>query len=71
MAVDGAGNWIVSDTGNGRIQVFKADGTFITTFGEAGSGPGQLSGAWGVSVDTEGRVLVADDGNKRVQVFGF
>ncbi|HYA84904.1 MAG TPA: hypothetical protein VEH06_15875 [Candidatus Bathyarchaeia archaeon] len=38
VAVDHMGNVYVADYGNNRIQKFNSNGTFITTWGELGSG---------------------------------
>ena len=38
VAVDRMGNVYVADYGNNRIQKFNSNGTFITTWGELGSG---------------------------------
>lgn len=40
LAVDSAGTLYVADTLNNRIEIFDGDGKFISTFGEAGGGPG-------------------------------
>jgi uncharacterized protein (TIGR03663 family) len=75
VAVDAAGQIYVSDTWNGRIQVFDANGTFLrkwgyfnTTNGELGD-PLALFGPRGLAIDLDGNVLVADTGNKRILRF--
>jgi tripartite motif-containing protein 71 len=40
VAIDGAGNLYVADTGNNRISEFRADGTFIRAFGANVDGNG-------------------------------
>jgi sugar lactone lactonase YvrE len=53
----------------GRISKFSADGTFIRSWGQPGSGPGDLRIPHGLAFDAEGRLFVADRGNHRVQIF--
>jgi DNA-binding beta-propeller fold protein YncE len=74
VAVDGDGNIFVSDGFPNfhsieRIQVFTADGTFLTTIGEAGHDNGQFDYAGGVAVDQFGNVFVSDTSENRIQVF--
>ena len=69
VAVDGAGQILVSESGNNRVQVFGVDGSALTILGSEGSGPGQLCGPRGIALDRDGGVVVADWGNHRVQVF--
>ncbi len=72
VAVDAYGNVYVADGNNmnrGRIQKFSDSGTFITRWGQGGSGDGQFRVPQGLAVDTSGNVYVADTGNSRVQVF--
>ena len=54
---------------HGRISRFAADGTFLGTIGEFGSGPGQFRTPHAMAFDSQGRLFVADRGNSRVQVF--
>jgi hypothetical protein len=75
------GRVYVLDAANSRIQVFSADGIYITQWGSRGSEPGQfdfgflqgdetwkeLSGS--IAVDDEGFIYVADVGNQRIQKF--
>jgi DNA-binding beta-propeller fold protein YncE len=69
------GRFVVLDAGNSRIQVFDAEGNYVTQFGREGSGPGEFNfGTVGelvgsIAVDDEGFVYVADVGNGRIQKF--
>jgi len=60
---------IVADTGNNRIQVFEADGTFVRKWGSTGTLDGQFNKPSGVTLASDRRVIVADTGNHRIQVF--
>jgi len=53
----------------GRISRFHADGTFLDSFGEFGSGPGQFSIPHAMAFDSENRLFVVDRGNNRIQIF--
>ncbi len=69
IAVGPDGNLYVTDTGNKRVQVFDADGTFLREFGGAGSGAGKMDEPVGLAVDAGGYVYVADTWNHRIQLF--
>ncbi len=69
LAVDPEGNLYVADTMNNRIEIFDADGQFISTFGKAGDGPGYFARPKGVAIDGDGHIWVADGAQDRVQVF--
>ncbi|HME35585.1 MAG TPA: SMP-30/gluconolactonase/LRE family protein [Candidatus Sulfotelmatobacter sp.] len=69
MAVDPDGNLYVCDTLNDRVEVFDADGKFITAYGKNGDGPGYFSRPKGVAIDSDGHIWVADGMQDRVQVF--
>src|SRR3954470_24979499 len=43
VAVDGEGNVYVTDTMNNRVEIFDADGNFLSQFGKAGDGPGSFT----------------------------
>ena len=69
LAVDADGNLYVCDTLNDRVEVFDADGKFISTYGKNGDGPGYFARPKGVTVDSDGHIWVADGMQDRVQVF--
>jgi len=59
--VDGNGNVLVADTGNGRIEKFSPNGTFVTVIG-------RFEAPSGIAVDRMGNIYVAEIGFKhRVQ----
>ena len=68
-AVDAEGNLYVADSWNNRIQIFDADGNFISMFGKAGDGPGYFARPKGVAIDGDEHVWVADGMQDRIQVF--
>ncbi len=60
IAVDGSGNILVADTGNGRIEKFSPNGTFVTSI--------ETTDPNGVATDRAGNIYVAEIGSKhRVQ----
>lgn len=69
VAVDQEGNLYVCDTMNNRIEIFDADGKFVSTFGKAGDGPGYFARPKGVAIDSDAHIWVADGMQDRVQVF--
>jgi DNA-binding beta-propeller fold protein YncE len=66
IAIGKDGLVYVTDTGNKRIQVFDANGTFVRTFGSGGTDPGRLNEPVGLAVDGD-TILVADAWNGRIQ----
>ncbi len=67
MAVDSAGNILIADTNNGRLQRFSVDGIFLRVIGTKGEGQGEFREPSGLAVDSGGNIYVADTGNHRVQ----
>lgn len=60
------GNLLVADTGNNRVVILDANGSYKM---EIGGEQAALSGPEGVFVDEVGDIWVADRGNKRIAVF--
>ncbi len=69
VALDSEGNVYVTDTLNNRVEIFDADGNFISLFGKHGDGPGYFSRPKGIAVDRDGHIWVADEMEDRLQVF--
>lgn len=69
VALDADGNLYVTDTLNNRVEIFDADGNFISEFGKHGDGPGYFARPKGIAVDADGHIWVADQMNDRLQVF--
>jgi tripartite motif-containing protein 71 len=70
VAVNGAGDVYVADTGNDRIVELSPAGAVLDTWGSAGTADARFHSPDGVAVDGAGRVYVLDGENNRVQVFG-
>lgn len=68
-ALDADGNLYVTDTLNNRVEIFDADGNFISAFGKHGDGPGYFARPKGIAIDGDGHIWVADQMNDRLQVF--
>ena len=51
------------------VEVFTADGEFLYTFGEKGTGEGQLRDPRGMTIDSKENLVVCDSGNHRLLVF--
>ena len=69
VTVDPDGNVYVTDTINTRIQIFDADGNFISMFGKPGDGPGYFERPKGIALDADGHIWVADAAQGRIQIF--
>lgn len=67
IALGPEGRVFAADFHNNRVQVFTAEGEFLTSFGQTGSGAGEFDHAMAVDVAPDGTVFVADFHNNRVQ----
>ena len=57
------------DNTNNRIVKFSKNGTFITSWGKTGYGPGEFRTLHAIAMDAEGRIYVGDRSNNRIQIF--
>ncbi len=69
VALDKDNNVYVTDTMNNRVEIFDAEGNFISEFGKHGDGPGYFARPKGIAVDCDGHIWVADEYQDRVEVF--
>lgn len=69
VTLDAAGNVLVGDTMNFRVQVFDPEGKFLKKFGTAGDGPGTFSRLKGMAFDSFGNLYTVDGGHSNVQIF--
>jgi DNA-binding beta-propeller fold protein YncE len=70
IALTPTGEMFITDGyGNARVHKFAADGTYLFSWGEPGTGPGEFNMPHGVWIDRQGRLLVCDRENDRVQIF--
>ncbi len=66
---DGEGRLYVTDTINGRVQIFDRTGQVLDSFGSLGDLPGQFARPKGIAVDPEGLIYVVDAAFANVQIF--
>lgn len=69
VAVDKDGNVYVTDTLNCRVEIFDADGNFISMFGKEGDGAAYFERPKGIAVDGDGHIWVVDGTQDQVKVF--
>ena len=64
-----SGDIFVTDGyGNSRIHRFSAEGQFIESWGEVGTGPGEFVIPHNIVIDTDDHLYIADRENHRIQV---
>lgn len=70
LAMGPDGTIYVMDRQVPALRVYNADGSYRTTFGRGGEGPGEYKQPdGGLNVLSDGRVVLRDPGNARIQVF--
>lgn len=69
VAVDKDGNIYVTDTLNWRVEIFDADGNFISQFGKHCDAIGCFQRPKGIAVDGDGHIWVVDTGMGLVQAY--
>jgi iron(III) transport system ATP-binding protein len=66
IAVTERGELFVVEYAAGRVSKFDRTGKLLGRYGHTGTGAGQFSTPWGMTVDKRGRVYVCDTGNRRI-----
>jgi hypothetical protein len=70
LAMGHDGTIYVMDRQVPALRVYNAEGTYRTTFGRGGEGPGEYKQPdGGLNVLSDGRVVLKDPANARIQVF--
>jgi outer membrane protein assembly factor BamB len=72
IAIDAAGRLHALDSQQGLIEVLDATtGTYLTSYGAKGSGPGELSLPLGMAVNGAGETAVSDAENQRIEILAI
>lgn len=69
VALDKDNNVYVTDTMNYRVEIFDADGNYISQLGKHCDGPGCFAHPKGIAVDADGHIWVADPMLDLLQAF--
>ena len=69
IAVDQNGHIFVADHNNSQIHVYDKQRKYIRSFGQQGSGDGQLYSPIGIAVDHGNRLYIGNYSNNRIEVF--
>ncbi len=69
VAVDKDGNVYVTDTLNWRVEIFDADGKFISQFGQHCDAIGCFKRPKGIAVDNDGHIWVVDTGMALLEAY--
>jgi DNA-binding beta-propeller fold protein YncE len=69
LGVDSGGFLYVTDSAQGRIVKLDEKGAVAVSWGEQGTGAGQLAFPRGLAIDGQGRIVVVERDSGRLQVF--
>ena len=69
VALDKDGNVYVTDTLNWRVEIFDADGNFLSQFGQHCDAIGCFERPKGIAVDSDGHIWVVDTNLALVEIF--
>ena len=70
VAVDSRGRVVIADDLSHHLKVFDHTGTYLTTIGRWGEGPGEFHSPWDVQVGPGDSLYVWDPGQAAISVFG-
>ncbi|MDH4274764.1 MAG: 6-bladed beta-propeller, partial [Gammaproteobacteria bacterium] len=69
VAIGPRGDLFVLDSGNFRVQVFDAQGTWLRQFGAPGDQPGDFARPRGMAIDVLGNIYISDAAFQNIQIF--
>jgi len=70
VALSSSGDIYIADGyGNARVHKFSSDGSYLFSWGEPGSRPGQFRLPHTIVIDKRDRIWVPDRENSRIQIF--
>jgi len=69
IALDQEGNVYVTDSLNFRVEIFDADGNFLSQFGQHCDAIGCFERPKGIAVDSDGHIWVVDSNLALVEIF--
>ena len=61
--------YVADGYANAHVHKYDADGNYLHTWGESGTGEGQLNIVHNIEIDRDGYIYIGDRENHRVQVF--
>ena len=66
LAVDeDSGTIFILDAGNKKVKMYDRDGTFLSSFGQSGGGPGDFQNPVALEADSDGSLLITDSRRRR------
>ncbi len=68
IVIDSNGNLYILDYSNNGIQKLNSKGEYISTLGQQGQGPGDLSRPYSMDIDKDDNLYILDSGNRRIQI---
>ncbi len=69
ILTDAAGNILVLDSANNRIQKFGPDGKYLATIGRRGQGPGEFYNPDSFDFDAKGGLWIMDGNQSRIETY--
>ena len=67
--MDEKGFILVGDSDNGRIQIFRPNGSFVRSIGTKGAGVGQFNWVSGLALSKDNDIIATDFKNHCIQIF--